>query len=216
MAKIICLANSRKLSGRCIAGIRDSFWEGWRWVRPVSSIEEGQIEVEKTKVSGRYIQPLDIVEIPIGNRFFSTPGYEDENQPILSGSWMFQGKASASDVIRFCESSVHHSQYENYIPFHYLKSLPRNKRKTLQLIRVKNLRVERNSRNSQKWYGFISVGGVSFRASITDISTCEKLNKGYSISSDCLVVVSLGQPWVQPETNDEPRCYRLIASVIEL
>ena len=61
--KIICLANSRKRSGRCIAGkIIDSN----KWIRPVSSRESEEIsEEERRYKDGQMPKLLDIISIPV-------------------------------------------------------------------------------------------------------------------------------------------------------
>lgn len=56
--EIIVLASSRKLGGRCIAGISTSSGD---WVRPVSGLPNGQLEKYHCEVNGRWPRPRDIV-----------------------------------------------------------------------------------------------------------------------------------------------------------
>jgi hypothetical protein len=58
--EIIVLANSRKLGGRCVAGIST---RSGCWVRPVSRLPHGQLEPAHCRVEGRQAQLLDVVEI---------------------------------------------------------------------------------------------------------------------------------------------------------
>src|SRR5882672_7368633 len=70
--RIVILANSVKHDpGRCIAGREIIELEGGglrpaRWVRPVSTVGEGELRPAHTRVSdGRPIQVLDIVDVPL-------------------------------------------------------------------------------------------------------------------------------------------------------
>jgi hypothetical protein len=95
---IVCLANSRKPSGRCVAGreITASGFGGW--IRPVSARSTQEIsEHERSYRDGRDPSLLDVIEIPV-----ITPQphhHQAENHLIDSTQyWVFKDRASWSQL----------------------------------------------------------------------------------------------------------------------
>jgi hypothetical protein len=63
---IICLANSRKMSGRCLAGREIDGEKIDAWIRPVSAREHEEIsEGDRRYKDGHTTNLLDIVTIPM-------------------------------------------------------------------------------------------------------------------------------------------------------
>jgi len=98
---IVCLANSRKLAGRCIAGrvIEDG---GIReWLRPVSARQHQEVSrSERLYANGREPQLLDIIEVPLIEP--CPEGYQQENWLLSGQRWArvgsFQGDRVAELV----------------------------------------------------------------------------------------------------------------------
>lgn len=64
--RIVCLANSRKLQGRCIAGRELIGGQPGGWVRPVSSREHDEVsEYERQYEDGSDPRLLDIMDVPL-------------------------------------------------------------------------------------------------------------------------------------------------------
>lgn len=85
--EIVCLANSRKHSLRCVAGIRT---DGRGWVRPVSAKPDGALsEAQVTLNTGQPIGALDIVEIEV-LRAVPQP-HQPENWLIADTTWTQTG-----------------------------------------------------------------------------------------------------------------------------
>jgi hypothetical protein len=66
LKRIVCLANSRKMSGRCVAGYELADGRPGDWVRPVSSREHEEVALEEQRYeNGDIPQLLDIIDIPL-------------------------------------------------------------------------------------------------------------------------------------------------------
>jgi hypothetical protein len=218
--RIICLANSWKHHGRCIAGIDPATG---RWIRPVASdTDDGRIGSRRL-IWGREPALLDILEIPLAE---SGPdfGFQPENRLILRGRWRRVGRAAAKELLPFVDRgpSLLHNPTAS-VPEAYLKSMPRSRSYTLQLIETRDFRVEHKlSETLQRaqWRASLTAtDGRTLRTAITitDPVLTDKLNQGHVPSKHCLVVLGLGLPWSQPDLPTAPRnCWKLVAGVIDL
>ena len=66
--EILCLANSKKLGGRCLAGL--SWPDLQTWIRPVDPTREhGEIPLKSVQVNSpegrRSIRPLDVINVDL-------------------------------------------------------------------------------------------------------------------------------------------------------
>lgn len=96
---IVCLANSRKMSGRCIAGKLVDGPNRGNWIRPVSSRPSGELsEHDRRYKNGEYPALRDIISIPMKSP--SAHAYQTENHLIHDGYyWAKSGEASWADLL---------------------------------------------------------------------------------------------------------------------
>ncbi len=98
--KLICLANSYKSGGRCVAGIEPI---SGRWIRPVSKGVNGALSSEQSSAinggTSRPVRPLDLIEIGIVKPC-PAPN-QPENVEVGASKWRIEGKVALSDLGRF-------------------------------------------------------------------------------------------------------------------
>ena len=92
--EIICLANSLKHGGRCIAGIKT---DGSGWLRPVSGRGDGTLyEEHYTLANGEQPKLFDILQIPCQEP--DPRDYHPENWAIAPKKWRQKGTASINQL----------------------------------------------------------------------------------------------------------------------
>lgn len=100
---IVCLANSRKISGRCVAGKRTG---DNSWFRPISNRAGHEIsELDRRYSDGKTAQLLDVIEIPCIEE--SPHGHQSENVLIDDRFyWEKKGSASWDDVLELVDQDA--------------------------------------------------------------------------------------------------------------
>ncbi|GGS46264.1 dual OB domain-containing protein [Actinokineospora fastidiosa] len=96
--RIVCLANSRKHQGRCVAGID---LDSGRWIRPISKRPGHELSAsERQYEDGSEPAPLDVLDVPlIGHR---PAEVHRENWLLDSGKrWRRAGRMTWDDLLRF-------------------------------------------------------------------------------------------------------------------
>lgn len=86
---IACLANSRKTSGRCIAGKEYENGAFGDWIRPVSDRPDEEISEEDRRYqTGDYANLLHIIDVPMTR--YAPDGFQTENHLIDDGYYWSQ------------------------------------------------------------------------------------------------------------------------------
>lgn len=103
--RIICLANSRKLTGRCVAG-KEVLTNGTGdWIRPVSACNSGELsEEERRYEDGKDPRVFDIIDIPI---LKARPHlYQSENHLIDADEYWKKTGAISWEDLRYLVDSL--------------------------------------------------------------------------------------------------------------
>jgi len=210
--KIICLANSYKHNGRCIAGTN----ELGKLVRPVSSTCKRAIDKETRTIDGNEPQILDVLDIPL-HVHGPWDGCQPENKLLKSGKWERIGRVKPEDLLKYCEDdSVILHNNSDHVPASCFRIVPSYGWKSLQLIHNDNVIFEQDENGKDKWRAnFGNSKGQVLSLRITDPAICERLTRGESINKNCLLTVSLSAAW-SPDKKTAKKCYKFIAGIIEL
>ncbi len=219
--RIVCLANSRKMAGRCVAGkeVSESGHPG-NWVRPVSNREGESIsEPERCYADGNEPQLLDIIEVPLLEP--KPKGYQQENWLLnTSRQWRKTGRLSWGDLPAYADpedplwtNGFNSRGGENdQVP----AGLAAEHDTSLRLVRVDDLTVvisepSRPSANYPILRGRFSHCGETYCFRITDpVSESGSVGlpyREYPVGERYLTV-SLGEPF-------EGNAYKLIAAIIK-
>ena len=215
--EVICLANSRKLSGRCVAGLRT---DGGGWIRPVSELEHGILtERHYQYVDGTECRPLDVLRIDVARP--APECHQPENWALSQKPWQLVCRPAVSQHRQLLAAhvvagpSLLGSRFDR-IPHATLRAAPAAA--SLALIEPRNLRwhVGTSLRGKTKVRALFELAGAKYDLTVTDPVWEQKLLS--APTKDELIphrgrvwlTVSLGEPF------SDTCCYKLVATVIEL
>jgi hypothetical protein len=215
--RFLCLANSKKLSGRCVAG-RELKPDGpGAWIRPVSSrIFQEISEYERQYPDGSDPQVLDIIDIPFIEH--QPRDYQSENWLIDSKRyWLKVRTAVITDLDRFLEPSGPlwingHSTYagsHDRVPLEVAKDLKTSLR-FIRAVSVTLLVFLATFGNKRRVQARFHHNGTSYGLWVTD----PRVEREYLSRDDgtyelgpCFLTISLGEAF-------QGYCYKLVAAII--
>lgn len=219
--RIVCLANSRKLQGRCIAGKEYVGDRPGPWIRPVSAREHEEVsEYERQYQDGSDPRLLDVIDVPLLEA--RPKDYQQENWLLdPKAYWTRTSRANWSDL-QFLADPVGplwlngHSTYNgcnDQIPSSAMASI----NDSLRLVKIERLALfvlkpgevfGNPKRRVQAGFDF---AGNHYRLWVTDPvyerTYLAKPDGEYGLGESFLTV-SLGEPY-----NDA--CYKLVAAIFE-
>lgn len=218
--RIVCLANSRKLAGRCIAG---RVWgsKPSSWIRPVSARENEEVsEDERQYEDGSDPRVLDIVDVPLLEPKPKT--YQQENWLLDPDQyWKKAGRLDwdwLASLVEFPgglwlnESSTYHG-LNDQISLDSASTL----KCSLVLIKAKAVSLLLHRPGADFGNPKLRVqarfdhAGVGYWLRVTDpIIERNYVAKGegqYELG-ECCLTISLSEPY-------KGHCYKLVAAIIE-
>lgn len=218
---IICFANSRKNSGRCIAGRELESGNIGEWIRPVSSRQNAELsEDDRRFKDGKDPKVLDIIRIEMKRQ--KDHAFQSENHLIDDGYyWSFQGRASWDQVMASVDDSgeplwSNESSSYNGKNDRVDENEANPEHGSLKLIKVDDLNIHVSvegaafGNGKRKVRGDFTYGEINYRLTVTDPLIERKYlngSDGTSHVGSALLCVSLGEPY-------NGWAYKLIAAVI--
>ena len=219
--RIVCLANSRKPGGRCVAGIEVSGMKRLGWIRPVSARQQDAVNtVERQYGGGGEPCVLDILDVSLVEAKPTT--YQRENWLIdPTKRWSRVGHHAWEDLPRLVDAATplwingHHtsSGLNDEIPLQLAQALD----SSLRLVRVDTLALSvftttSFGRTRRRVQGRFSYHATEYRLWVTDPIYEEPYKKktdGEYQIGESFLTVSLSEPF-----EDANACYKLIAAII--
>ena len=218
--KIICLANSRKFSGRCIAGKEIMGNRIGEWIRPVSHHETGELSVKEIQyIHGNAPELLDVISIPLARH--DPHSYQTENYLVDEGPWARKGPFPQKDLPGLCDPvdslwlNGYHSR--NGLNDRMPEEIVREKiRSSLLFIRPDQaaITVEEGPDLLKRVRARFHFAGEEYCLPVTDPVVenryfQEEIGQYPLIKGNVYFTVSIGEPY-------EGYCYKLVAGIVDL
>lgn len=218
---LICLANSRKTTGRCIAGIEIRESGLGNWVRPVSSRPSGELSEEDRRFeNGKDPKILDVIRVPMKNP--SNHEFQNENHTIDDRYyWSLERESNIAEIEPMIIDQnttpwkQGESSYNGTNDRIRITEIPKIKH-SLRLIRVEDLTIciavegAEFGNGKRKVRGQFSHSGRPYLLSVTDPIIERQYfagTNGNFLIGEAVLCLSLGEPY-------QGYIYKLIAAVI--
>ena len=217
---IICLANSRKLNGKCIAGLEFEDRQVGGWIRPVSNRSNGEIVAFDCPMeNGAEPNLLDILRIPMVEP--RPNGFQTENHLIDNGYyWVKEGFFAKQYLPHYCKepNPLWVNEFHSTNGFNDRIPEMRASRLTNSLVLIEPQQltitvVPGYNRGQLKTRAEFSVAGEIYCLVVTDPAIENQYRPygvgRYTFPSRPIACISIGEPY-------RGFCYKLVASIISL
>lgn len=215
---IVCLANSRKTAGRCIAGKEWQDGKPGEWVRPVSDRTTHEVsEEERRYEDGHDPQLLDIIDVPCERHH--PVSHQRENHVIDQNYyWAKQGRLTWQNIQGWLDNpaTLWGAGEGSYAGLNNRVSIGQEDGTSLYLVAVERLRLLVGRKapeypdSKRAVRGEFMYHGATYRMDITD----PVIERNYLIKADGqydiqrpALCISLGDPY-------QGYFYKLIAAVL--
>lgn len=218
--RIVCLANSRKLQGRCIAGCEITEGDRAFWIRPVSDREHEEVsEYERQYEDGSDPAVMDIIDVPLIEH--RPKGCQQENWLINADAyWVKVGTLSWDELEAYAVTdgtlwiNGHHTfnGVNDVIPLDAVGTVP----SSLKLVHVGRLDLhvfkpgQAFGNPKRRVQGQFTFAGNTYSLWVTDPNIEREYlarEDGFYSIGESYLTISLGEPY-------DGKCYKLVAAVI--
>ena len=212
--RIVCLANSNKPGGSCVAG-KELLANGsvGEWIRPVSGRGSGAVSRhEQQYENGSAPQLLDVIDIPVLDA--KPKDHQQENWLLDSRCrWTRIRKANSAELVQMLDpvSPLWIDGYGNMhdrIPVTLACALE----DSLRLIKVDSWDIEVSEQGVKGHFRYVM---KDYGLRITDpaYKSYKQLREGSHPIGESYLTISLGEPFQSSYTGSWD-CYKLIAAVV--
>jgi len=219
--ELICLANSRKHGGRCIAGLRT---DGQGWIRPVGPVEDGTLYPENFVLRGAdEIRPFDLLNVGL-----SAPlpqPHQPENWVIDGTPWDLVARPLPKKFLPLLRASLV-SGPELFgndldrVPFQSFTAAGAKASLALVIPEALEWEIGTSPSGGRQVRACFQLKGTPYRLATTDPIWEERLKDlpegrhpsaaaGLPAGAAHLLTVSLGEPF-----HKDDCCYKLVAAVM--
>jgi len=218
--RIVCLANSRKLSGRCVAGREWTQAGAGPWIRPVGLRRTGELAIGSVRYKGGG-EPrlLDLIDIPLFDPRPHT--YQSENTSLAPWrAWRYGGRLNWDDLPGLAEQPetlwLHDRSDEPGMNNRVAEEEAAELSNSLYLLHLDRLELqvvtsrEPSGHTRRRVHAVFHYGGVRYRMSVTDPVVERRFRtrmEGRYPVGACHATVSLGEP-------HQGYCYKLVAAIM--
>ena len=215
--KLVCLANSIKLGGRCVAGKQLIEGKVGSWIRPVSTPEGGTIVNPRYYRTSAPIAVMDVIELEVVKRI-PFLGYQQENVLVEPLRWKKAGEYRWDGLDELVDSPsplwYGDGEKNDRIKLENAKKL----RSSLRLIKVTqpDIFVQSGVFGNVLRTRFI-YEDMEHNLAITDPIAREKYLSGLGgipKFPEAYFCVSIGEPF-KPHGSVDHQCFKMVAAVIE-
>jgi hypothetical protein len=217
---LLCLANSRKLNGRCVAGLKI---QGGGWVRPVSNTPTGELEVGICRAEGTDVALLDVIRVSLNRARPSN--FQPENWILGPADWRRLDPLPRRQLERLIDTHLIEGPglfggRNDHLTRADIQITPPNH--SLALIEPDDLKWEiRYFQNTRKTRAVFTLNGQDYNLGVTDPVFVRRLaelpageypfQRARLPSHDrCLLTISLAEPL------PDGRCFKLVAAVVTI
>ena len=219
--RIVCLANSRKLNGRCVAGVELAGCPASGWIRPVSAREHQEVsEYERQYRDESDPRLLDIIDVPLLEH--RPKDYQQENwlldpeycwDKVGAFKWENLGTLAETGGTLWRNGYSTNNGVNDQIPVDQAAE----ETSSLKLVHVDGLYLRvfapgaafgNSNRRVQAQFRFAANDYALWVTDPPIERTYLTKENGHYQLEECYLTISLGEPFNE-------NCYKLVAAVLE-